>query len=110
MVLIIYFYDSPYFFSSQVFKEAGNHIEMVELGKVFRQESRHFLRLLEAIRTNEIDYDDLEDLNERWMPDFTPEEGYITLCARILTGLEYGKQCKVSGYGIAAGFHPGRVV
>ena len=79
------FYDSPYFFSSQVFKEAGDHIEMVELGKVFRQESRHFLRLLEAIRTNEIDYDDLEDLNERWMPDFTPEEGYITLCARNAT-------------------------
>ena len=58
---------------------------MLELRKVYRQESRHFLRLLEAVRVNEIDYDDLEDLNERHQPDFNEMDGYITLCARNAT-------------------------
>ncbi|TNE57820.1 MAG: AAA family ATPase [Bacteroidetes bacterium] len=79
------YYESPYFFSAKVFQESGFGLDMVELGKVYRQESRHFLRLLEAIRVNELDYDDLEDLNERWMPDFSAPEGYITLCARNAT-------------------------
>ncbi len=74
------FYDSPYFFSAKVFEEFS--MEKMELQKVYRQESRHFLRLLEAIRLNQVDYDDLEDLNERYNPDFVPEEFYITLSAR----------------------------
>lgn len=79
------YYKTPYFFSAQVFQESGLGLEMLELTKVYRQESRHFLRLLEAIRINELDYDDLNDLNERWAPDFTDTEGYITLCARNAT-------------------------
>ena len=60
-------------------------MESVELRKVYRQESRHFLRLLEAIRINELDEDDLQDLNERWRPHFEVPEGYITLSARNAT-------------------------
>jgi ATP-dependent exoDNAse (exonuclease V) alpha subunit len=55
---------------------------MIELRKVYRQESRHFLRLLEAIRVNNVDHDDLDDLNERYEPGFETTDGYITLCAR----------------------------
>ncbi len=79
------YYDSPYFFSSKVFLESDFNIEMMELRKVYRQESRHFLRLLEAVRINELDHDDLADLNERHDPKALPEEGYITLCARNAT-------------------------
>lgn len=79
------YYESPYFFSSQVFAESDFTPEMLELGKVYRQESRHFLRLLEAIRVNELDHDDLADLNERYVPGFSATEGYITLCARNAT-------------------------
>ncbi|MBL7798644.1 MAG: AAA family ATPase [Saprospiraceae bacterium] len=79
------YYESPYFFSSQVFAESDFTPEMLELGKVYRQESRHFLRLLEAIRVNELDHDDLADLNERYTPGFSATEGYITLCARNAT-------------------------
>jgi len=79
------YYDSPYFFSARVFEESDFAPEMLELGKVFRQESRHFLRLLEAVRTNELDHDDLADLNERCVPGFAATEGYITLCARNAT-------------------------
>lgn len=74
-------YNSPYFFSAQVFEE-GFTMEMLELNRVYRQDNRHFLRLLEAIRLNQIDYDDLEDLNERCLPDFAAEEFFITLTAR----------------------------
>jgi ATP-dependent DNA helicase PIF1 len=76
------YYETPYFFSAKVFKEATFDMEMLELRKVYRQESRHFLRLLEAVRINELDQDDLEDLNERYLP---LESGYITLCARNAT-------------------------
>ena len=75
------YYDSPYFFSAKVFEE-GFEMEMLELRKVYRQENRHFLRLLDAIRLNQMDYDDLEDLNERYLPDFKAEEFFITLSAR----------------------------
>ncbi len=71
-------YDSPYFFSAHVFRE-GFQMEMLELQRVFRQEQKHFLRLLEAIRRNQADWEDLEDLNERCDPDFQPGEFFVTL-------------------------------
>ena len=75
------FYESPYFFSSKVFED-GFELEKFELHKVYRQESRHFLRLLDTIRTNTADYDDLEDLNERYDPAFEPLDFFITLSPR----------------------------
>ncbi len=79
------YYDTPYFFSAKVLKEEAFDLEMLELRKVYRQESRHFLRLLEAIRINEMDRDDLDDLNERFEPNFVTTEGFVTLCARNAT-------------------------
>lgn len=79
------YYESPYFFSAKIFHEPDFQLETLELRKVYRQESRHFLRLLEAVRTNKVDYDDLEDLNERYLPAFSETEGYITLSARNAT-------------------------
>ena len=79
------YYESPYFFSAKLFQEPDFQLENLELRKVYRQESRHFLRLLEAVRINEIDHDDLDDLNERYQPDFKGTEGYITLCSRNMT-------------------------
>lgn len=43
-------YNSPYFFSADVFKET--EIFPVELTKVFRQEDKEFIDLLDSIRTN----------------------------------------------------------
>ncbi len=74
-------YATPYFFSSRLFQE-GFRMEMTELSKVYRQEQRHFLRLLDAVRLNEVDYEVLEDLNARHLPGFEPQEFYITLCSR----------------------------
>ena len=77
------YYDSPYFFSAKVFDEFV--MEKMELRKVYRQEARHFIRLLDAVRSNQMDYDDLDDLNERHEPDFLTEGFYITLSARNAT-------------------------
>ncbi|MEM8527176.1 MAG: DEAD/DEAH box helicase [Bacteroidota bacterium] len=76
-------YESPYFFSAKVFEQLS--LEMLELRKVYRQEARYFVRLLDAVRTNRLDRDDLQDLNERYLPDFESEEFYITLSARNAT-------------------------
>jgi ATP-dependent DNA helicase PIF1 len=78
------FYPSPYFFSAEVFAN-GFELEMVELRQTYRQTSRHFLRLLDAVRTNTVDYDDLEDLNERYLPQFESSDYYVTLSARNAT-------------------------
>ena len=79
------YYETPYFFSAKIFQEPDFQLENLELRKVYRQESRHFLRLLEAVRINEIDHDDLDDLNERYLPNFQDTDGYITLCSRNMT-------------------------
>lgn len=78
------FYDSAYFFSAKVF-ENGFQMEMLELHQTYRQNSRHFIRLLDAVRLNHADYDDLDDLNERYFPDFQSEDFYITLSPRNAT-------------------------
>jgi len=75
------FYDTPYFFSAKVYGD-DFQMETIELRKTYRQESRHFLRLLEAVRLNQLDYDDLEDLNDRYDPDFESDDLYITLSPR----------------------------
>ncbi len=74
------YYESPYFFSAKVFAEFS--MEMLELRKVYRQDARHFVRLLDAIRMNTVDRYDLMDLNERHFPDFATEDFHITLSAR----------------------------
>ena len=83
------YYDSPYFFSAKVFRENDLYteggifqLEMMELTKVYRQEARHFVRLLDAVRLGEIDYDDLEDLNVRHVKNFNDKNYFITLSPR----------------------------
>ncbi len=73
-------YESPFFFSADVF----NYFEfdMIELREVFRQESRHFVRILDEIRLNQFDRDTLEDLNERVIPESLAYDFYITLSPR----------------------------
>lgn len=80
-----YRYASQYFFSADCMDTID--LEMVELSQVYRQDSRYFLRLLEAIRNAAVDMDDLEALNERHIADFQPgpDENYLTLAARNAT-------------------------
>ncbi len=77
-------YDSPYFFSAEVFQQRLE-IEMMELQKVYRQENKHFLNLLDAIRMNAIDFDILNEFNQRVILNFEPPAFYITLTATNAT-------------------------
>ena len=76
-----FIYDSPYFFSAKVF-ERDFRMEFLELAKVYRQEQRHFLKLLESVRLNNIIDFELDQLNEQYAPTFQREDGYITLSSR----------------------------
>jgi ATP-dependent exoDNAse (exonuclease V) alpha subunit len=73
-------YESPYFFSADVVNFSVQ-LEIISLNKVYRQDEKLFIRLLDNIRTRHFDMDDLETINER-TTDPDPELNYITLTSR----------------------------
>jgi tetratricopeptide (TPR) repeat protein len=76
------FYSSPFFFSARVFKEIN--LVPIELQKVYRQTDPVFIGVLDKIRNNTACREDLEILNARYLPAFTPrnEDMYVTLATR----------------------------
>jgi hypothetical protein len=74
-------YESPYFFSAQVFREKTFEMEFIELEKVYRQTEQDFIELLNAIRNRTCTDDDIERLNRNYRPDgAVPTDGfYINL-------------------------------
>ncbi len=71
-------YNSEFFFAAQVYQ----HIQpiTIELNKVYRQQDKQFITLLNLIRTNSMESWDYESLAEKVQPEFRPEEsGWITL-------------------------------
>ncbi len=74
-------YTSPYFFSAKVF-EQGFELQPIELTKVYRQEEMHFIRLLQAIRSSQVDEAVLSALNQRVQPQIEAKKDYITLTTR----------------------------
>lgn len=77
-------YESAYFFSSKVLDQRMTEVDfrMIELHQVYRQDERHFIKLLDSIRMNEMDEDILEVLNERHQAIDSENKFYIHLCAR----------------------------
>ncbi len=73
-------FETPYFFSAKSFED-GFNIRLIELTKVYRQEERHFIDLLDKIRLSEIEAEDMNLLNSRYqrLPDDL--SFYITLCS-----------------------------
>jgi ATP-dependent exoDNAse (exonuclease V) alpha subunit len=78
-------YSSAYFFSAHLFTGFPDFFEMFELHKIYRQDNKLFIALLEAVRLNRIDRDELDVLNERCQPTFASPDNHITLCARNYT-------------------------
>lgn len=74
-------YDTPYFFSANVFKDNYDLI-IHELRQVFRQTDRSFINILDNVRTQSIDYDDINDLNGQVIDEEFDDSFYITMCAR----------------------------
>ena len=73
------YYKSFYFFDADVFKEFS--MEFIELQKVYRQKDKEFIHLLNAIRNNTVEDDDLRVLNQRVKPELNINEldSYIYL-------------------------------
>lgn len=83
-------YRSPYFFDSGVFRascfaddtllDSPAFMEFIELEKVYRQTDVRFLSLLNAIRNNTADEDDLRAINRRYHPDFEASGDDLYIC------------------------------
>lgn len=74
-------YTSSYFFASEIVASGEFSFTMIELNKVYRQDNRHFIRLLDNIRLKEIDEDDLMTINERYIPVPPDDEYTLTICS-----------------------------
>lgn len=66
------FYESPSFFSAKVLQDSPPIY--LELKKIYRQSDKNFIRILDKVRNDQINADDLELLNQYYKPDFKPEK------------------------------------
>lgn len=73
------YYDSPFFFDSKAVKEQAPLL--IELNKIYRQKEQSFVDLLNNVRNNQMEKDDFDQLNSRYVPNFEPtaEQKFITL-------------------------------
>jgi GTPase SAR1 family protein len=73
------YYDTCFFFSSHALKRSK--FIGIELTHIFRQSDQRFIDLLNKVRENRMDTATLQELNQRYIPGFNPDEkeGYITL-------------------------------
>jgi len=78
-VILKPYYDTCFFFSSHALKRSK--FTGIELNHIFRQSDQKFIDLLNKVRENRMDAATLQELNQRHIPSFNPEEkeGYITL-------------------------------
>ncbi|WP_282124139.1 helix-turn-helix domain-containing protein [Algibacter mikhailovii] len=77
--LLKHLYANGFFFSSKAFRDC-NAIT-IELQHIYRQENPKFIEILNEIRNNSLSQSSADELNKRFVPDFTPEPdtGYISL-------------------------------
>ncbi len=73
------YYKSPFFFSSKVIEQ--NKPVYIELKKIYRQNEQDFINLLNRIRVNQVSTNELNLLNSKYNPTFSPNKhsNYITL-------------------------------
>src|SRR5690554_1219882 len=73
------YYSTGYFFGSKAFAESNTIT--IELTHIYRQESEHFIKILNEIRDNSLSVHSKEELNKRYKPNFISKakDGFITL-------------------------------
>jgi hypothetical protein len=79
------YYEGMYFFNAKVIQEMPP--VYIELEHIFRQQDKLFIDLLNNLRNNKINHNDIAVLKDYVQPDFNPEhhEGYITLTTHNAT-------------------------
>jgi len=68
-------YETPYFFSSSVFRL--NDFKIIEFNQIFRQSDEEFIRFLNLVRTGEATSEDMRKLNKNVTDKLN--DNYITL-------------------------------
>src|SRR6056297_1756525 len=78
-IILRNYYETAFFFSSRALKNAS--FTGIELKHIFRQSDQDFIDLLNKVRDNDMDENDIRKLNRRYISNFNPpdEEDYITL-------------------------------
>jgi nucleoside-triphosphatase THEP1 len=73
------FYKTEFFFGSRVIEQ--NKPVYIELKKIYRQNEQEFIELLNRVRVNQINQTELNALNAKYNPTFSPNGNlnYITL-------------------------------
>ena len=73
------YYETGYFFGSRALQQTP--YVSIELTHIYRQSDERFIGLLNSIREKTITPTQLAELNQRYIPQFSPAdtEGYITL-------------------------------
>lgn len=73
------YYASEFFFDAQVIRQSPP--VYLELNKIYRQNEAEFIRLLNNIRNNRVQPEDLQRLHDYYQPEFTApkNDSYITL-------------------------------
>ena len=73
-------YATEYFFSAPVF-DAAFDLQIVELTKVYRQSDKDFIDILNAVRMNAVNKQQIERINDQYNPQYQPsvEDFEITL-------------------------------
>ncbi len=72
-------YSTPYFFGSKAL--ANTDYVTIQFDYIYRQQDTNFINILNRVREGHLSMDELEPLNQRFVPDFQPkeEDGYICL-------------------------------
>ncbi len=70
--ILKHYYKSPFFFEAQVLK--NNQPVYIELEKIYRQKDHRFIDLLNHIRHNQLNQDDIALLNNFYKPTIKKEE------------------------------------
>jgi ATP-dependent exoDNAse (exonuclease V) alpha subunit len=87
------FYESPFFFSANVFKQM--EFSNIELLKVYRQSDPNFIGLLNKIRKRDANSIDFGIINQRLDTEYNPNPNqyFIVLCTRNDVARETNAQC-----------------
>ncbi len=67
-------YETPYFFSAHVFEDLA--YDIVELKTIYRQKDQDFIDLLNRVRNNSVQAEDIQLLSSRVEPEFDPKDDF----------------------------------
>ncbi|WP_138991909.1 HRDC domain-containing protein [Larkinella sp. C7] len=73
------YYETGYFFGSRALRKTP-YIS-IELQHIYRQSDHRFIEILNSIREKRVTRSQLDELNQRFIPEFSPDDsqGFITL-------------------------------